>query len=243
ISGTGSLQQNGSGVTILTGASTYTGPTTVNAGTLNVNGSITSIVTINNGGTLMGNGTVGGIVAAAGGTVAPGNSIGTLNASGNVSFAPGSIYQVEVNPTQSDKIAATGTATLTGGTVQVLVQLGNFANSTRYTILTATGGVTRTFANPTSSFPLLVPSLSSDANDVFLTLTRNTTFFTSQAQTPNQAAVGAALDQSPLGSALVLAVAFLNPVGARQAFDALSGEVHASAQGVMLDDSRYLRQA
>jgi outer membrane autotransporter protein len=30
---------------------------------------------------------------------------------------------------------------------------------------------------------------------------------------------------------------------ARQAFDALSGEIHASAETVMIDDSRYLRQA
>jgi outer membrane autotransporter protein len=244
ITGTGSLQQNGTGVTILTGASNYTGPTTVNAGTLDVNGSTTSTVTVNNGGTLKGNGTIGGLVVAGGGAVAPGNSIGTLNVSGNVSFGAGSIYQVEVNAAgQSDKIAATGTATLSGGTVQALPQQGPYANSTRYTILTANGGVTGTFANATSSMPILVASLSYDANDVFLTLTRNPTFFSSQALTPNQAAVGAALDQSPLSSALVQAVEFLTRAATRQAFDALSGEIHASAQSVMLDDSRYLRQA
>jgi autotransporter-associated beta strand protein len=34
ISGTGSVQQNGTGITVLTGNSTYTGGTTINAGTL-----------------------------------------------------------------------------------------------------------------------------------------------------------------------------------------------------------------
>ena len=40
ISGTGGVQQNGGGTTILTAANSYTGATTVNSGTLSVNGSI-----------------------------------------------------------------------------------------------------------------------------------------------------------------------------------------------------------
>ena len=83
------------------------------AGTLGVNGSLVSAVTVNNGGTLMGNGVIGGLTVARGGGVAPGNSIGTLNVNGNVSFAAGSTYQVEINPAgQNDKIVATGKATL-----------------------------------------------------------------------------------------------------------------------------------
>ena len=39
------------------------------------------------------------------------------------------------------------------------------------------------------------------------------------------------------------AVANLTTAGARQAFDALSGEVHGSVQTTMIDDSRYMRQA
>ena len=37
------------------------------------------------------------MAAGSGATVAPGNSIGTLTVSGNVSFASGSTYQVEIN--------------------------------------------------------------------------------------------------------------------------------------------------
>ena len=66
------------GTTILTAASTYTGPTIINGGTLSVNGSIaSSAVTVNAGGTLGGNGTVGSTTVN-GGRLAPGNSIGLL---------------------------------------------------------------------------------------------------------------------------------------------------------------------
>ena len=53
------LLEQGAGIITL-GANTYTGPTTINAGTLKVNGSLAaaSLVTVNNGGTLGGTGTV-----------------------------------------------------------------------------------------------------------------------------------------------------------------------------------------
>ena len=103
IAGTGGLTKIGAGTFMLTGASTYTGPTNVNAGILSVNGSLASTVFVNSDGTLMGNGSVGGLNVVSGGTAAPGNSIGTLNVAGNVSFGPGSIYQVETNAAgQSD---------------------------------------------------------------------------------------------------------------------------------------------
>jgi fibronectin-binding autotransporter adhesin len=243
IAGTGGLTKIGTGMFMLAGASTYTGPTNVNAGILSVNGSLVSTVFVNSGGTLMGNGSIGGLNVLSGGTAAPGNSIGTLNVAGNVSFGPGSIYQVETNAAgQSDKILAGGTAALTGGTVQVLAAFGNYAPSTQYTILTAIGGVTGTFANVTSNFPFLTPTLSYDANDVFLTLTRSA-LFTSIAQTRNQRSVAGALDTSPLTSPLVMAVLNQTRSGALQAFDALSGEVHGSVQTTIIDDSRYIRQA
>jgi outer membrane autotransporter protein len=192
----------------------------------------------------MGNGSVGGLNVVSGGTAAPGNSIGTLNVAGNVSFGPGSIYRVETNAAgQSDKILAAGTTTLAGGTVQVLAQNGNYARQTRYTILTANGGVAGTFANVTSNLAFLTPTLSYDPNDVFLTLNRNDASFASVAQTPNQRSVAGALDRSSLSSRLVQAVINLSGAGALQAFDALSGEIHGSVQSAIIDDSRYIRQA
>ncbi|MBZ6078739.1 beta strand repeat-containing protein, partial [Microvirga puerhi] len=94
----------------LDGVSTYTGPTTVRAGYLGVNGSLVSAVSVLNNAALGGSGTIGGLAVQGGGTVAPGNSIGTLSVNGNVSFAPGSVYAVEINAAgQSDRLAATGT--------------------------------------------------------------------------------------------------------------------------------------
>jgi fibronectin-binding autotransporter adhesin len=66
VSGTGSLNQNGpggAGTLILTGASTYTGATTVSAGTLQVDGVLgNTAVTVQSGNALAGQGTIGGSV-------------------------------------------------------------------------------------------------------------------------------------------------------------------------------------
>jgi autotransporter-associated beta strand protein len=60
LAGVGSFVQAGTGTTTLTAANTYTGFTTVNAGTLLVNGSISGNTTqVFTGGTLGGTGTVG----------------------------------------------------------------------------------------------------------------------------------------------------------------------------------------
>jgi fibronectin-binding autotransporter adhesin len=68
----------------------------VTAGTLAVNGRITSNVTVGPAGTLSGNGIITGSVANAG-TLAPGNSIGLLTVNGTYTQMAGSTYQVEVN--------------------------------------------------------------------------------------------------------------------------------------------------
>jgi fibronectin-binding autotransporter adhesin len=135
LSGSGGLAKQGSGILNLAGTSTYSGPTSVAAGTLAVNGSITSNVTVGAAGTLGGNGTITGNVVNAG-TLAPGNSIGTLNVSGSYIQAAGSFYQVEANAAgQADRINVGGAASIQGGTVQVLAAAGSYANSTTYTIL------------------------------------------------------------------------------------------------------------
>ncbi len=202
-------------------------------------------VTLNSGAILAGFGTIAGDVNVAnGGNLAPGSSIGTLTVTGNASFAPGAIFTINVSPHSASKLAVAGTAILTGGTVQVLAGGTGFAPSTQYTILTATGGLGgTTFGDVTSDLAFLTPTLSYDPNDVFLTLDVNATAFPSVAITPNQRAVAVALAQSPTDSALVAAVLGQNAEGARQAFDALSGEVFASVHTVQAEDALLVRRA
>ncbi|MBR3190358.1 autotransporter domain-containing protein [Bosea sp. (in: a-proteobacteria)] len=253
IDGTGTLTKRGSGTLNLTGTNTYTGATTVSGGKLVVNGSIANSVVTLTGGTLGGSGTVGGIVANTGATIAPGNSIGTLTVSGNVSFAGGSTYQVEVNAAgQSDRIVASGKATITGGTVQVLAENGNYAASTSYTILTATGGVTGQFSTVTSNLAFLTPSLAYDSQNVTLTMSRNDTSFgpdngggstggTSIAQTRNQGFIAVAAEALGVGNPVYDTLLSATAAEARAGFDLLSGEAHAQAVSVMIEESRLVR--
>src|SRR6516164_8030008 len=101
ISGSGSFAQIGSGTTVLTANNSYSGPTTVAAGALIVNGSIasSSLTTVNSGATLLGSGTVGSTVVNAGGFLVPGNSPGTMTVAGNLALQSGAFYVVQVNPT------------------------------------------------------------------------------------------------------------------------------------------------
>ena len=244
ISGTGGFIKQGSGAITLTGASGYTGATLVNAGTLVVNGSLASAVTVN-GGRLQGTGTVGGLVVSGGGTVAPGNSIGTLTVNGSFVQASGTTYQVEVNAAgQSDRINVGGAATINGGTVQVLAQSGTYARNTTYTILNATGGVSGTYASVTSNFAFLTPTLAYDANNVFLNLFQPSSAFAAGAQTPNQYAVGTVLDQvnaTATGdlNTVLNALSVLSNTQGPAALNAISGQQYAdfgtlNVQGGML---------
>ena len=245
ISGDGGIVKEGDGILNLTGNSTYTGPTSVNGGILAVNGSIASNVTVNSGGKLGGNGFVGNTTVAAGGIVGPGNSIGRLTVNGDLDFAAGSIYEVEVNAAgMADRIDVTGAITISEeASVQVLAEEGDYRPRTNYTILTAGEGVTGTFGTVTTDLAFLTPRLAYGADTVTLSLLRNDIHFADVAVTRNQTAVAGGVQGLGFGNAIFEEVLVQNAAGAQAAFDSLSGEVHASTLSGLTNDGRHVRDA
>ncbi|MGJ7484585.1 autotransporter domain-containing protein [Variovorax sp. LT2P21] len=244
LSGDGSLSKTGLGLVRYDGdGSAFTGSLAVDGGAFSVNGTLGGHMLIGNGGILKGTGTVGSTTLAAGATAAPGNSIGTLRVAGNLVFQAGSAYEVEVDAAgNGDRIDVTGTATLGGATVKVLAANGSWNTVTRYTILSAAGGVLGTFGTLTSSLAFLTPSLAYDAQKVTLTLARNDVTFLQVGTSANQGSTGQAIEQLGAGS-VYDAVLQADAATARTAFDRLSGEVHATVRSGLIEDSRFVRDA
>ena len=120
-SGVLNLLKAGTGTQILRGASSYTGTTTVDAGTLLVNnttgsGTGSGAVDVNPNGTLGGSGFIDGAVNVLG-RIAPGNSVGTLS-TGSETWAEGGIYEWEIGDVDAgagtgwDFLSITGTLTI-----------------------------------------------------------------------------------------------------------------------------------
>lgn len=241
VSGAGRVLFTGGGTLTLTGlASGYAGVTTASAGTLVADGHLAGHLNLGEGARLEGNGTLGSATLA--GTIAPGHSIGRLTFTGDVTLAASSVYEVEVDAAGgSDLVTIGGKATLEGSRLSVLAGAGDYQEGTDYTILTAAGGVTGAFGEVTSNLAFLTPSLAYGDTAVTLTLTRNKTDFAAVAKTRNQRGVAAALGSLERTSPLYSAVVQLDEAGARDAFDQLSGEGHASLAGVLLDDARLVR--
>lgn len=250
--GSGGLNKVGSGTLEITGNSAaFTGQNTVNAGHLKVNGYLGgSSLDVGSGSLLSGSGTVGGqTTIRSGGTISPGNSIGTLNVAGNFAQEGGSNYEVQVDPsnTASDRIAVSGSANLGGGSqLHVSKTSGqNYVLETKYTILSASGGVNGkyTLSGDTAVSAFYNLQDQYDANNVYLTVAQ-TTPFQSAGETFNQIATGAGLQSLPRGGKLRNLIGNMQDFStARGAFDQMSGEIYASMAGARMNDASEVRQA
>ena len=207
ISGQGTLVKQGGGTLTLTGMSTeFTGPTTVNDGSLIVDGSIASTQTLVNPGALLGgHGFLGGDLVSSG-IVSP----GTLTVNGNYTQNANGTLRIEVAglaPSQHDLLVVNGHASL-AGTLQ-LIRLGGFQLhiGDQFTFLIANRGVSGTFStvqNPFISDTLVKAQIIVLPTAVVVQGTQGS--FTEVAMTPNGVAVARALDSAvgdPRASTLI----------------------------------------
>lgn len=258
IAGPGEVVKTGSGTLVLNNTHTYTGGTTVAGGRLNVGGSavdsnaiIWGNVDVLNGGTLGGHGQIAGPVTVHnGGKMNPGSSIGTLTV-GSAHFQSGSIFEVEVNPDGSnDKLIAKGTMGSgdvqidSGSNLSLLGGAGAWNDSTTYNLIDTDSGVSGTFSNVSSNLAFLTPMVDySNAKQVNLTLERNNTTFGAIGVSSNEKNTGFGIESLGPNNPIYQQILGMNAWQANNAYDNLSGEIHASTKSALLENSRFARHA
>lgn len=248
------------GSTTLTGDSSgFSGQTNLLGGALTVNGALGGTLNVASGASLRGSGTVGTTTLQNGATLAPGAAGTTLNVAGDLTFSPGSVYQVTADSqsSASSRVVVSGTANLAGSAVHVGPD-GGFQTRREYTILSA-GTVNGQFNSVSSNYAFLDPALRYDGQNVVMQLGRKQVpvtpetpetpvtpvtpsvpetptrpiAFADAAQTGNQRAVANALDSLPAGNPLHEYILTLPEGATAAAFNSLSGEAHASVTSTL----------
>ncbi len=146
------------GTVILTGTNGGTGATTINNGTLEVNGSMSNPIEVA-GGTLTGTGVLTGPVSVStAGTISPGPGFAELFASNSLAVQPGGSVTMDVNASTgaSDEIA--GMTQLTyGGALVLNNQAGSFSATNTFKLFDAS-----TYAGAFSSISPASPGTGLD---------------------------------------------------------------------------------
>ena len=147
----------------------------------------------------------------------------------------------------SDLILVNGTASIASSASLSVGKNppGDYREGARYTVLTASGGVTGSYAvtGDTAVSQYLALEEAQDANNIYLRVARTGDPATA-AQTPNQTQTATGTnslpDTSDVGSAVLNTP---DPGATRSAFDQLSGEALASAKSALVSGSVLLRDA
>ncbi len=235
--GTGTMNKRGTGMVLLAGDYGLEGLTTVEAGTLALDGSLAGAVTALKGGTFDANGVIGGDLTVDG-TVSVRNkadgSFGQLGVVGNVMFNPDATYAVGIDPDGTNSTLVTnGTAAIDGAVVSVAPRDGDYPRFFSYAILGANGGLSGT-ASAISTSPALKPILTQTGDTLFLTVLNWGRPLQPYSTTGSGWGSGGALDSikasasGELERAIDILTALPDPQLAR-ALDVIAGEIYPSS--------------
>ncbi|OIN53758.1 hypothetical protein BFL40_09780 [Pseudomonas costantinii] len=170
---------------------------------------------------------------------------GSLAVEGDYKQASGSTLMTGlVSQAEPAKLQVSNQASINGGTLYLSAQPNSYPLGQRYSILQAKGALSGEFASidHREFSPFLSVSQVRQGNDLLVEFGRGQSLV-SAAGTANQHAVANAADAPTLPAPLLQRLTALFPEQAPSALDQLSGELHASTQAVLIENSRVLRQA
>ena len=150
----------------------------------------------------------------------------------------------------ADKLIVGGSVDISGATLKLALSPATASSwnvlNGPYTLIEklGAGDITGTFASVENNLLFLDDLINyhgGTGNDITLALIRNDVAIADIAQTGNQLATAGAIDKLPYSNTLAWAMLLLTDEdAARQALDALSGEMHATAKGMLVQDSHYV---
>lgn len=225
ISGPGRLEKTGAGWLRLSGNNSFAGAT-LHEGILELDGA----------------NTLKGDVKLEGGVL---RLNGNLAVEGDYQHASGATLMTGL-VAQADpaKLHVSNQAAINGGTLYLSAQPNSYPLGQRYNILQAQGDLSGEFASVDHRefSPFLSAFQVKQGNHLLVEFGRGRSL-ASAANTANQRAVATAADAQAVPTPLLQRLTALFPDQAPAALDQLSGELHASTQAVLIENSRVLRQS
>lgn len=177
------------------------------------------------------------------GTVMPGSEHRPMMINGNYHQHPEATLIARIGQAPGlPALHVTGDATLGGGTLHLMPQTDVYPLGQRLQILQVDGVLTGEFSalDHRHFSPYLAFAPRHDAHGAWVDVLRGLPL-ASAAHTPNQRATAQAADNLDMSRPLAQRLTSLFPHEAPRALDQLSGELHASTQSVLLENSRLIR--
>ena len=225
------------GLWTLTGSGDFSegGEVYSGAGLLN-QGGIAGTLLVDSGALYAGAGSVGGLDVS--GILLASPQTGATHVTGDLTLRSGAtlVFGVEADGSHAP-VQVDGSASLGGATLALQAGSGDYPWQSHYQVLSASGGVSGTFAAVSSNFAFLTPTLSYGANAVDLELTRNDVQFADVALSGNGRNAAAALQGQGTGT-LYNALVTSDAGNAARALEQLAGASTANLAGATLAGSQ-----